>query len=352
MVERLNATVESGETSVEEDSLLGHLIGNCQAAMMAAIEVYNKPMFQYRDECTVILLLNAWELLLKAILVKHGKPIYYPENLNQSSRTLAWKDAFARAKVHFPNTVASLPTQLNLDLLGSYRDKAIHLYNETDIALVLYSLSQTSIVNFRDVLHGLFDIDIADQMNWRLLPLGIRPPIDAVSFMQEASIDGASETSQFLAELSRATEELRKANEDTGRLLTVFNVKVESVKKIGDADVTVAVDNDPTQDHVRTVVRRQDPNQSHPLRQKEVLETIPTLHDIHFTSYTFQAIVWKYSLRENAQYCWMANEGVLTRYSQDIITFIKSLSANDKDSAVNSYREHMRLRRTNKVTNP
>lgn len=35
------------------------------AAMMSAIEVYNKPDFKYREETFAILAINAWELLLK-----------------------------------------------------------------------------------------------------------------------------------------------------------------------------------------------------------------------------------------------------------------------------------------------
>ncbi|CDM66722.1 DUF3644 domain-containing protein [Pyrinomonas methylaliphatogenes] len=42
--------------------LLDHAI----AAMVAAIDVYNKPDFPYRAESFTILALNAWELLLKA----------------------------------------------------------------------------------------------------------------------------------------------------------------------------------------------------------------------------------------------------------------------------------------------
>jgi hypothetical protein len=45
-----------------------HLVKNAKSALLAAIEIYNKPGFQYRDECFVILLLNAWELFLKALL--------------------------------------------------------------------------------------------------------------------------------------------------------------------------------------------------------------------------------------------------------------------------------------------
>jgi hypothetical protein len=37
------------------------LLGTGKAALLAAIEIYNKPRIEYRDECFVILLLNAWD---------------------------------------------------------------------------------------------------------------------------------------------------------------------------------------------------------------------------------------------------------------------------------------------------
>ena len=43
---------------------------------MAAIEIYNKPRIDYRDECFVILLLNAWELVWKAVISKNGNSIF------------------------------------------------------------------------------------------------------------------------------------------------------------------------------------------------------------------------------------------------------------------------------------
>ena len=39
-------------------------------AMLAAIEIYNKPVFSYREESFAILATNAWELLLKARLLQ------------------------------------------------------------------------------------------------------------------------------------------------------------------------------------------------------------------------------------------------------------------------------------------
>ncbi len=43
------------------------------AAIVAAIEIYNKPDFKYREEVFAILSVNAWELLAKAYLLKLNK---------------------------------------------------------------------------------------------------------------------------------------------------------------------------------------------------------------------------------------------------------------------------------------
>ena len=40
------------------------LVDKSIAAMVSAIEVYNKPDFKYREETFSILAINAWELLL------------------------------------------------------------------------------------------------------------------------------------------------------------------------------------------------------------------------------------------------------------------------------------------------
>ena len=42
------------------------LLDKSIAATVAAIEIYNKPDFQYRGETFSILAINGWELLLKA----------------------------------------------------------------------------------------------------------------------------------------------------------------------------------------------------------------------------------------------------------------------------------------------
>lgn len=42
------------------------LLDRAVAATVAAIEIYNKPDFLYREEAFAVLAINGWELLLKA----------------------------------------------------------------------------------------------------------------------------------------------------------------------------------------------------------------------------------------------------------------------------------------------
>lgn len=337
--------IEPGAQPMNYQGSYRKLLGNAKAAMMAAVEIYNKPMFIYRDECVVILLLNAWELLLKAMLSKKGQSVFYRKERNEPYRTLSWRDAFYRAEKYFPASVGALPVRRNLELLGTYRDNAVHFYNAKDFGVLLHALAQTCIKNFRDLLDAVFDVRLENEISWQLLPLGLRPPIDVISYITEKSTTKASSAvRQFLAELAHAADELKTANEDTGRLLTVFNVKLESVKKIGDADVIIGVQKADDGAGPLAIIRTQDPNITHPLRQADIVNRIGALHGNTFTSHTFQAIAWKHHLRENSQYCWRATEGVLTRYSNDTIAFIKNLTLADVQAALTDYRTFLRSR--------
>lgn len=52
------------------------LLDRAVAATVAAIEIYNKPDFLYREEAFAVLAINGWELLLKAkwLLDNNNRP--------------------------------------------------------------------------------------------------------------------------------------------------------------------------------------------------------------------------------------------------------------------------------------
>ena len=43
-----------------------------KGAMLAAVEIYNKTVFEYREETFCVLMSNAWEVLLKAEILRHA----------------------------------------------------------------------------------------------------------------------------------------------------------------------------------------------------------------------------------------------------------------------------------------
>jgi hypothetical protein len=308
--------------------------------MVSAIEVYNKPRSEYRDETFSILLINAWELILKAILSKNRESVFYRKKRGQPYRTLSWKDAFERAKEFFPKDVDPVPVRRNLELLTTYRDNAIHFYNEKELGALIWALSQTSILNYRDLMLGVFGVDLASEVNWRIMPLGAQEPIDPIKFIERTK-QGPGKIRpalrQYIDEILAVAGELKSGGVDTRRFMTVFNVKLESVKKIGEADVVVGVTKAEGREGPLVVERTLDPNKSHPLRRMGVLQRMPTLHGKPFTAHTFQAIVWKYGLKDDPRYCWKATEGVLTKYSNDVIQFIQRLTEADVQAAITDY---------------
>lgn len=336
-----NRTVELGPVSSR------FLLEHSKEAMVAAIEIYNKPTISYRNECTVILIVNSWELLLKALLVANKQSIHDTSDSPQRpTRTISWQKAWRKSQQFLPEFLANSATQRNLEILARYRDEAIHYYNSSSLGISLYLLFQAAIVNYRHlVMHGWSE-DIADVMTWHLLPIGMTPSTDIVSYLGHAkeSLE-KSAASRFLAEIHNSIDDLMKSNENVDCFLLTVTVGLESIKKADHADVTVGIDGKYGSDDPSVAVRFQDPNRSHPFRQTEVLAKIEHVGDRRLTSHVFQTIVWKHQLRDNKRYCWSAYEGVLTRYSADILNLIRKLSHSDVEEAINDYKHHLRERR-------
>ena len=56
------------------------LLQNAEAALISSIEIYNKPVFAYREETFAIPALNAWELLVKSKLLLQNRYIDFKGN--------------------------------------------------------------------------------------------------------------------------------------------------------------------------------------------------------------------------------------------------------------------------------
>ena len=109
--------------------VLNNLVKNSIAAYFAAIEIHNKPNITYRYETVTLLMMNAWELLLKAYIRKNIKNLSIFED---NGHTIPFSKALVYVNDHI-NTVkpkSFLAIRENLFMIEEYRNNVAHFYNE------------------------------------------------------------------------------------------------------------------------------------------------------------------------------------------------------------------------------
>lgn len=323
------------------------LLKSSQAAVIASIEVYNRPTTEYREEATVILLVNGWELLLKAILSKNRVPIFYPKERGKPYRSLIIWDAFREAAKFFPASTPHQAVGKNLEILVNFRNNAAHLYSDPGFDALINAFAQTSLLNYREILLHVFGTDIAKRVSLALRPLSFGIDLDPIAYIRRARADSkiSASTASIIYAINEAVESLEEGGIDTACFLTVYKVHFESVKKISRADLVVGVDNERSGGDALMVHRRFDPNDPNWVREKDILAEITDLHGIPFNQHTCRALIWKLDIKSKPHYCWIAQEGVLTKYSREVIALFRRLSKADVEQAIQEYKEFMKSRR-------
>lgn len=329
------------------------LLANAKSAMLAAVEIYNKPRIDYRDECFCILLINAWELLAKAILSKNQQRIFYKKKRHEwgsTPRTYSLRDALKNAKPHFPDSVSYEPVVENINRLVEYRDNSIHFYNDDGFPIVVYALAQTSIVNFNDILRALFAADISSDMTFALMPIGFGTAPNPIDYIrdQNADLPRNREAAKYLKKITDVTKYLESKQLDTKRFLTQFDVRLQSVKRISSADIVVGIDGEAEGNRANVVIeRRYDPNDSHPLKRTDIFEKIgPKLNGADFNNYVLNAIVYTRNCKEDKTLIWQAKGGGAMQYSEKFVNFLRELSEAEVLEAVEKYKKRNRRKAT------
>ena len=165
------------------------LLDRAIAATVAAIEIYNKPDFLYREEAFAVLAINGWELLLKARwLANNGNKVSSLYVREQRTR----KDGSKSKKLTIKETRSGNPFTHSLDFLAKklveaqaldanawaniqalleMRDSSIHFYNRSGAFPVrLQEIGTASLKNFVTVTKEWFGRDMAE-FNFYLMPL-------------------------------------------------------------------------------------------------------------------------------------------------------------------------------------
>lgn len=316
------------------------LVDNSLSAILGAVEVYNKPRMTYRDEVTVMLVVNAWELALKATLRKNGKTIFYPKNRGEKYRSLTLDDCLGRVSAQnlWPANIDGPAVVANVKALSEYRDRTIHLYNAQGLGAIIYPFLQQNVLNYRDFMLAKFNKDLANSMTWQLLPLGATAPADTVRFMRaDTNTTMVTEVRQFIEALRGYMDEAETAGSEMSRVATIYDINMQSVKKMTSADLVVAIS--PTGDG-QVVVRKTDPNKTHPYNMKELLVKVNERRTGRpLNSYDYQAVCWKDNLKDQEKYAWKHSNAASHVWSGDAVHFLASLEDDYYDKCRAEYRE-------------
>ncbi len=237
------------------------LLDRAVAATVAAIEIYNKPDFLYREEAFAVLAINGWELLLKAKwLADNGNKVsalyvMEPRTKKDGTKSKKFQIKETRSGNPFTHSLDYLAKKLvdskafdanawaNIQALLEMRDSSIHFYNRSGAFPVrLQEIGTASLKNFVAATKTWFGRDMSE-FNFYLMPLSFV----ALPHQTEAVVLNHEER-KFLA----FVESLEPANDDSASPYSVtVNIDIKFTRSKAKDALGVQVTNNPNAPEVR-----------------------------------------------------------------------------------------------------
>lgn len=196
-----------------------HLLEKSVHAALSAIEIYNKPDFKYREESFSILMVNTWELLLKARILqlnknklesiyivdpnkkrKDGTPYKKPKyRTSRSGNFLTIDVTNAMKQLDLPDRL-----QENLGLLIEIRDNAIHFMNDSKLfEKKVLEIGTASLKSYVNMANTWFYYDLS-QYNSYLMPISFFHNHEMQSFLINKEDKQHQNLLKFIAEKEKS----------------------------------------------------------------------------------------------------------------------------------------------------
>lgn len=301
------------------ENLDKRLVNKSIEAFIMGLEIYNKPTIHYRVEGFSFFICNAWELMLKAHLVKTvgEHAIYFQGN---PDRTISLKNSIKQV---FTNEKD--PLRSNLEKIIELRNISTHFITE-DYEMIYAPLFQACIFNYIEKMSLFHQIDITEFVTQTFLSLVIKEnDLDPTLIRAKYSTETAEKLLSTKAEIS----ELEKQNNPSFSVEINHNFYI--TKKVNDADATIRIAKD-GEVPVQIIKEQRDPSNTHNYSQKNAVaeinkiikrEKIPFSYtDIsakktrdNFTTGDFQLFLKFYDMKINERYVYEHIIGNNRQYS-------------------------------------
>ena len=230
------------------------LLDKSIAAMISAIEIYNKPDFLYRGETFSILAINSWELLFKAKYLRDNqnkmRSLYVTEPIRNKdgSKSKRRRIKLTRSGNPFTHSIDYIAEKLitagkldravwdNITALIELRDSAIHFYNySAQFNIRIQEIGTASLKNYVLLYKNWFSRDLS-AYNFYLMPLSF------VQVPREASVVRLNaEEKNFFSFVNELED---KHLDQCGEYSIALNTMVRFTKSTSKDDIKVALSRD------------------------------------------------------------------------------------------------------------
>lgn len=305
------------------DNVEEKLIEKSKEAFCIAIELYNKPTIKYRVEGFSLFICNAWELMLKAHMIKvfGENSVYYTNN---PQRTLSLENCVQKV---FTNNKD--PLRINLEKIIELRNTSTHFITE-EYEMVYIPLFQACVFNFNEKMMSFHNIDMTTIIPQNFLTLSV-----SMKALNEAEIIAKypeSIATHFI-DMKNSIDDLSINNN------AKFAIRIDHhyyiTKNKDKATNIVHFDKNATPG-ITIVKELQDPNNTHKYTAKSCINIIRERLQrasialtyngnlTKFTSFHFTNFCKYYGLKENEKLCYVHKQYATPQYSysQQMIDFI------------------------------
>lgn len=299
------------------------LLDKSKEAFTMAIEIYNKPTIKYRIEGFSFFICNAWELMLKAYMIKAKgeNSIYYKDN---PERTLSLENCIQHV---FTNNKD--PLRINLEKIIDLRNTSTHFIVE-EYEMVYVPLFQSCILNFNDKMMLFHSIDMTEIIPQNFLTLSV-----SMKALNESEII-AKYPEQIATKIFKTCDAIDTLSQNNN---AKFAITIEHhhyiTKKKEEATSFVKVDKS-ADTPVQIIKELKDPNKTHCYTAKHCIDAIQKQiskkniqlkyngKNTEFNRFHFNNFCKHYGLKANQKFCYIHTqyEQPQYTYSQQAIDFI------------------------------
>ena len=257
------------------------------SAALSAIEIYNKPDFNYREETFSILMINAWELLLKAKIIAENNSklqsiyVMIPKTGKKGNKLKTTTPKLNRSKNPMTigvntciNLCKKVPINLdtscceNIDLLLEIRDAAIHFQND-DLYLSkkVFEIGTASLRNYLITIRDWFNYDLS-KYNFFLMPLSFYHDFDTI---ESFSVNNKTTQVQNLLKYIEGKEKIIPSNVNSTYNITL-HLETKFVRSSSTTDLLVKYGDSPNA--VEVNLKDEDIKKRFPFEYRELTKKL------------------------------------------------------------------------------